>query len=101
MRYQGEAVASIETDVRWQFWRRFSLVGFAGWGAAWNEFERFESSQMILTGGGAILRHLPDLLMEVTGVPCYVADDPLSCVAVGTGLALEHMDILRDSLEEP
>ena len=56
---------------------------------------------MILTGGGAMLRHLPDLLMEVTGVPCYVADDPLSCVAVGTGLALEHMDILRDSLEEP
>jgi rod shape-determining protein MreB len=56
---------------------------------------------MILTGGGAMLRHLPDLLMEVTGVPCYVADDPLSCVAIGTGLALEHMDILRDSLEEP
>ena len=56
---------------------------------------------MILTGGGAMLRHLPDLMMEVTGVPCYVADDPLSCVAVGTGLALEHMDILRDSLEEP
>lgn len=56
---------------------------------------------MILTGGGAMLRQLPELLMEVTGVPCYVADDPLSCVAVGTGLALEHMDILRDSLEEP
>jgi actin-like ATPase involved in cell morphogenesis len=34
-------------------------------------------------------------------VPCYVADDPLSCVAVGAGLALERMDILRDSLEEP
>ncbi len=56
---------------------------------------------MILTGGGALLRHLPDLLTEVTGVPCYVADDPLACVAIGTGLALEHMDILRDSLEEP
>lgn len=56
---------------------------------------------MILTGGGALLRHLPELLTEVTGVPCYVADDPLSCVAIGTGLALEHMDILRDSLEEP
>lgn len=56
---------------------------------------------MILTGGGALLRHLPDLLMEVTGVPCYVADDPLSCVALGTGMALEHLDILRDSLEEP
>ncbi|HMM43415.1 MAG TPA: rod shape-determining protein, partial [Thermomicrobiales bacterium] len=33
---------------------------------------------MILTGGGALLRHLNDLLTEVTGVPCYVADDPLS-----------------------
>ena len=55
---------------------------------------------MILSGGGALLRHLPDLLTEVTGVPCYVADDPLSCVALGTGLALEHMDILRDSLED-
>jgi rod shape-determining protein MreB len=55
---------------------------------------------MILTGGGAMLRNLPELLTEVTGVPCYVADDPLSCVAIGTGLALEHMDILRDSLEE-
>jgi rod shape-determining protein MreB len=56
---------------------------------------------MILTGGGALLRGLSDLLTEVTGVPCYVADDPLSCVAVGTGLALEYFDILRDSLEEP
>ncbi len=55
---------------------------------------------MILTGGGAMLRQLPELLTEVTGVPCYVADDPLSAVAIGTGLALEHMDILRDSLEE-
>ena len=51
---------------------------------------------MILTGGGALLRHLRDLLTEVTGVPCYVADDPLSCVAIGTGLALEYLDILRD-----
>lgn len=55
---------------------------------------------MILSGGGAMLRHLSDLLTEVTGVPSYVADDPLSCVGIGTGLALEHMDILRDSLEE-
>ncbi len=56
---------------------------------------------MILTGGGALLRGLPELLTEVTGVPCFVADDPLSCVAVGTGLALEYFDVLRDSLEEP
>jgi rod shape-determining protein MreB len=55
---------------------------------------------MILTGGGAMLRNFNDLLTEVTGVPCYVADDPLSCVAIGTGLALEHLDVLSDSLEE-
>jgi rod shape-determining protein MreB len=55
---------------------------------------------MVLTGGGAMLRNLNDLLTEVTGVPCYVADDPLSCVAIGTGLALEHLDVLADSLEE-
>ncbi|MDQ6907845.1 MAG: rod shape-determining protein, partial [Chloroflexota bacterium] len=53
---------------------------------------------MILTGGGALLRNLNELLTEVTGVPCYVAEDPLSCVAIGTGLALEHLDVLRDSL---
>ena len=54
---------------------------------------------MILTGGGALLRHLNDLLTEVTGVPCIVAEDPMSCVALGTGMALEHIDVLRDSLE--
>jgi hypothetical protein len=51
MRYQGEEVAQIEAELRWQFWRRFSLVGFAGTGAAWNDFERARSSQTIATGG--------------------------------------------------
>jgi rod shape-determining protein MreB len=55
---------------------------------------------MILTGGGALLRNLSELLSEVTGVPCYVADDPLTCVAIGTGLAIEYFDVIRDSLEE-
>ena len=55
---------------------------------------------MILTGGGALLRNLAELLSEVTGVLCYVADDPLTCVAIGTSLALEYFDVIRDSLEE-
>jgi rod shape-determining protein MreB len=38
------------------------------------------------------------LLTEVTSVPCYVADQPANCVAIGTGLALEHLDIIYDSL---
>jgi rod shape-determining protein MreB and related proteins len=53
---------------------------------------------MILTGGGALLRNLDRLLAVETGVPAYVADDPLSCVAIGAGRALEHFAIFRDSL---
>ncbi len=53
---------------------------------------------MILTGGGALLRNLDRLLAHETGVPAYVADDPLSCVAIGSGRALEHFAIFKDSL---
>ncbi|NWG19601.1 MAG: rod shape-determining protein [Chloroflexi bacterium] len=53
---------------------------------------------MIMTGGGSMLRRINELLTDVTGVPCYVADQPANCVAIGTGLALEYLDILRDSL---
>jgi rod shape-determining protein MreB and related proteins len=53
---------------------------------------------MVMTGGGSMLRRINEMLTEVTGVPCYVADQPANCVAIGTGLALEYLDILRDSL---
>ncbi|PZS05146.1 MAG: rod shape-determining protein, partial [Candidatus Chloroheliales bacterium] len=55
---------------------------------------------MIMTGGGAQLRHINELLTQVTGVPCYVADKPLQCVAIGTGIALENIEKLRDSLSD-
>ena len=51
MKYQGESSAQIEAEVRWQLWQRFSLVGFAGAGSAWNEFERFEKKQNVTSGG--------------------------------------------------
>jgi hypothetical protein len=51
LRYQGEEVAQIETELRWQFWKRFSLVGFVGAGAAWNNLEHFDSTKTIVTGG--------------------------------------------------
>jgi hypothetical protein len=51
MRYQGEETAQIEAELRWQFWKRFSLVGFVGGGAAWNDFERLENTQSVVAGG--------------------------------------------------
>src|SRR5499426_4263281 len=49
---------------------------------------------MVLTGGGALLRDLDRLLMEETGLPVIVADDPLTCVVRGSGKALDKMDKL-------
>ena len=51
MKYQGESSAQIEAELRWQFWQRFSLVGFAGAGSSWNDFEHFEKKQNVATGG--------------------------------------------------
>lgn len=53
---------------------------------------------IVLTGGGALLRHMDELLTQETGVPCYVADNPLECVAIGAGIALDHIEVIKRSL---
>lgn len=53
---------------------------------------------MVLTGGGALLRNLDELITKTTGVPCYVAEEPLLCVAKGTGIALENLDSYKRSI---
>jgi rod shape-determining protein MreB len=53
---------------------------------------------LVLTGGGSLLRHLDILLTQETGIPCHVADNPLECTAIGAGIALEHLDVIRRSL---
>jgi len=53
---------------------------------------------MVMSGGGSMLRNVDRLLTQVTGVPCHVAENPLNCVATGTGLALEHFDFFKKSL---
>ena len=45
-----------------------------------------------LTGGGALLYGMDKFIADHTKVPCYVAEDPISCVAIGTGKALENLD---------
>lgn len=52
-------------------------------------------------GGGALLRNIDRMLTQETGVPCYVAEDPISRVAVGAGRALDNIHILRRSLPSP
>lgn len=49
-----------------------------------------------LTGGGALLKHLDVLLHQETGVPIHIAEDPLSAVVLGSGRALDDIDILRE-----
>jgi rod shape-determining protein MreB len=51
---------------------------------------------IVLTGGGALLRNLDRRLKEETGVPVIIAEDPLSSVVLGSGKALENIDILKD-----
>ena len=53
---------------------------------------------IVMTGGGALLRDFDKLLTKATGVPCYVADNPIACVALGAGKALEDYELIKRSL---
>ncbi|MCT2872437.1 rod shape-determining protein [Limosilactobacillus fermentum] len=50
---------------------------------------------IVLTGGGALLKHLPEVIAEATKVPVFIANDPLDCVAIGTGESLKSIDAMR------
>jgi rod shape-determining protein MreB len=56
---------------------------------------------IVMTGGGSLLRGLDALLFKETGMPVHIADDALSCVAIGTGKALESLDLLKRVLMSP
>lgn len=53
---------------------------------------------MVLVGGGAMLRRIDELITRETGVPAYVADAPIACVALGAGRALEQYELLRRTI---
>ena len=55
---------------------------------------------IMLTGGGALLRGLDELVHRETGIDVHVAENPLDCVAAGTGAVLDHIDLLGDVLDD-
>jgi rod shape-determining protein MreB len=55
---------------------------------------------MALSGGTALLREIDTLITRETGVPAYVADNPMACTALGAGKALAELPILQRSIPE-
>lgn len=50
---------------------------------------------IVLTGGGALLKNLAEVIADETQVPVFVANEPLDCVAIGTGESLKHIDLFK------
>ena len=50
---------------------------------------------IVLTGGGALLKNLDKVISDETKMPVFIAENPLDCVAIGTGMALDHIDLMR------
>lgn len=53
---------------------------------------------IVMSGGTSLLRGIDELVFQETGVPAHIAEDALLCVAKGTGLALEHLDVYKRSI---
>jgi hypothetical protein len=88
MKYQGEEMAQIEAELRWQFWKRLSLVGFAGGGTVWNELERFDETKSVVTGGAGFRYELARRYGIHMGIDvAFGPDDPAVYVQVGSAWA--------------
>jgi len=53
---------------------------------------------MVLSGGGALLRNIPELIAQATGVPCILSEEPMHCVAKGAGVILENLEVYKKSI---
>jgi len=53
---------------------------------------------MIISGGGALLKNIDELIAQSIGVPCFIAEDALLCVAKGTGMVLDNLDAYKKSI---
>ncbi|MBI2637571.1 MAG: rod shape-determining protein, partial [Candidatus Sungbacteria bacterium] len=53
---------------------------------------------IVMTGGSSLLRNINELVFQETGVVAHIAEDALLCVAKGTGIALDHLDVYKKSI---
>ena len=88
MRYQGEEVAQAEAELRWQFWERFSLVGFGGVGSAWNNRDRFENQKTVTAYGTGLRYELARKYGLHMGIDvAFGPDDPVIYLQFGSAWA--------------
>lgn len=81
-------------------WLRSSMPSRAPWEKTPPELSAdIIDNGIVLTGGGALLRGLDKLVERETGISVRVAENPLDCVALGTGMVLENLDELREVLD--
>ncbi len=53
---------------------------------------------IVMAGGTSLLRNLDRLITQEIGISCYIADSPMECVAMGAGIALDHLDLIKRSM---
>ena len=53
------------------------------------------NAELCLTGGGALLQNLDKVISDETQMPVFIAEDPLDCVAIGTGKALDNFELIK------
>ena len=53
---------------------------------------------MVISGGGALIKNIDQLITKTIGVPSYIADDPLFCVIKGIGIALENLELYKRTI---
>jgi len=88
MQYQGEEMGQVEAELRWQCWRRFSLVGFVGSGAVWNNFEHFEDKKSLVAGGVGFRYEIARKYGIHMGLDvAFGPDDPAVYIQVGSAWA--------------
>jgi len=87
MRYQGEEIAQLEAELRWQFWKRLSVVGFGGYGVTWNDFERLDDTRTVTTGGAGIRYELARRYGIHVGLDVAVGPDDNTAIYVQFGSA--------------